>query len=87
MVEPVTFEARAQKSEPRFSVPSVVLSALGLPYEADDSVFLRICDAASGEELWSGEKQLRSGSEIYGRNGPGDVGFAIGPGQLRRPST
>jgi hypothetical protein len=87
VVRPATFETRVYKSGSQFNVPVDVRDTLGLPREGggDGSVlYLRIWDATSGEELWSGEKQLRSGSEVYGRSGPEDVGFAISPKQRIR---
>lgn len=84
MVEPVTFEAKVYKSGSQFSVPVDVRDALRLPRQGDGDgsvLYLRIWDAASGEELWSGEKQLRSGPEVYGRSSPEDVSYAISPEQ------
>jgi hypothetical protein len=73
MVGPVTFERDVQDKAPRFTVPADEHAKLGLPEKGDGDgsvLHLRIWDAASGEELWSGEKQLRSGLEVYGRSRP-----------------
>ncbi len=87
MTEPVTFEVRVYDSGPQFSVPVKVRDALKLPREGDGDgsvLYLRVWDAVSGEELWKGDKQLRSGPEVYGRGEPDDIGHAIRPGQRLR---
>jgi uncharacterized protein YjbI with pentapeptide repeats len=78
----VTFEVQAHEDSPRFSVPVHVLDKLGIPHDGGGAVLhLRIWDAKSGQELFSGEKELKSGAEVYGRDHPSDVGYKIRAGQ------
>jgi hypothetical protein len=61
------------KSGPRFCIPVNQRDALGMPREGEGEssvLFLQVWDAVNGEELWSGNKQLRSGPEVDGRRDP-----------------
>jgi hypothetical protein len=63
-VQEVTYEIDAQKHiDGRFNVPKKVCNILGLKY--GDHIRLMVL-TLGGELLYHGEKQMKSGSEIYG---------------------
>lgn len=60
----VTFEITTHSSGGHFSIPKETRDALGIT--TDDPVHLVIKDAKTGEKLFEGKKEMRSGAEIYG---------------------
>ena len=60
----VTFEIESHSKGGQFSIPKETRDALKIT--TDDNVYLVVKDAQSGRVLFEGEKDMRSGAEIYG---------------------
>lgn len=61
----VSFVTRPQRANPRLTFPKKIASLLGLLSRRDKGVSL-VIRKTSGEILYAGRPQLRSGTEIYG---------------------